>query len=248
MISRVRLASVALLLLLVSASVSFAQQSDTTSSARLGLKAHTGAAGAQIGASYMAAGGDYAKGAQSRFSFTGSLRYASSRQWGWQVNPYFTWAAYKSGTASPLYDKAFASAHPTKDNYLTQLVGGDAQLLLFRSRGASTWHVGAGPGIYRVVLQDYRKVIKDTTTFALHQGTYVGATAEIGVEHFLKSLTTTSLEWTLAWHSAFAKDAKRFPNGFSDTPQVVELRFGVHYYFDPSPGKKPGAKISPPHS
>ncbi len=244
MISRVLPASVAFVLLLVSASASLAQQSDSTSSQRTGFKAHAGAIGGQVGGSYLFAGGDYAKGAEPRFSFAGSFRYVASPGWGWQVDPYYTWAGYAVNTRAPFTDPAFPD-EPYKDHYLAQVTGANAQLLLFRDRGTWLWHLGAGPAFYRVLLEDNRKIIKDPVTFSRHRATYVGATAEIGAEHFLKSLTTTSLEWTLAWHMAFAKDDEHFPSGYSNNPQVLELRFGAHYYYDLALGKKPGATPAP---
>jgi hypothetical protein len=244
MITRVRLASVAFVLLLVSASVSFAQQSDSTTTPRTGKLAHRGAIGGQVGASYMYGGGDFSRGAQPRFSFNGSFRYVSSPHWGWQVNPYFTWASYKSGYTSHIPRPGHPSDSSTV-NYLTQIAGANAQLLYVRTKGTWTWHLGAGPAVYRVVLQNHRKVVKDPETFRHHQGTYLGATAEWGTEHFLRSLPNTSLEWTVGWHAAFAKRDDQFPRGYSDSPQVVEFRFGGHYYFDLVPGKKPGATPAP---
>ena len=246
MITRVRLASVAFVLLLASTSVSFAQQADTTSLLHTGMKPHTGAIGGQIGESFLIAGGDYAKGATPRFSFSGSFRYLASSRWGWQVDPYFTWAGYNVGTASPLIDPA-RPADRTKDAYLTQILGANAQLMYLHTRHAWTWHVGAGPALYRVVLQNHRYVIKDPITFEKHQGTYLGATAEVGAERFLKNFSTTSLEWTVAWHAAFAKDDARFPGGFSDSPQGIEVRFGGHYYYDLTAQKKPAKPPLPHH-
>ena len=247
MITRVRPASVAFVLLLVSATASLAQQSDTTSSIlRAGMKPRTGAVGAQVGYSDIVAGGDYATGARPRFSFEGSFRYVASSHWGWQLSPYYTWAAYGVGIKTPIHDLAFPTER-YKDHYLTQIAGADGQLMYLHTRGAWTWHLGAGPALYRVLLENNRKIIKDPVTFEPHRATYLGATAEMGTEHFMKSLSTTSLEWTVAWHAAFAKDDAKFPSGYSDSPQSFEVRFGAHYYYDLNPAKKPGAKPAPTH-
>ncbi len=243
MITRVRLASVVFAWLLVSATVSFAQQPDSLTSPLATMRPNSGAIGGQVGASYLAAGGDYHDGARPRFSFAGSFRYVATH-WGWQLNPYYTWAGYGVSTPTPIVDPA-APNEPYKDHYLTQIAGASAQILRMHTRGSWTWHLGAGPALYRVWLENDRHVIKDPTTFRRHQGTYVGASAEFGVEHFLKNLTTTSLEWTVGWHMAFAKRDDQFPNGFSDSPQVFEVRFGGHYYYDLSLGKKSGAKPAP---
>lgn len=247
MISRLRLASVAFVLLMAGASTASGQQADSaTAVPHSGMKLHVGGVGGQVGYSGMYMGGDYSEGALNRFSFSGNFRYVASAHWGWQVDPYFTWAAYDVGTPSPLHD----IAHPTepyKDHYLTILAGGNGQLLYMWRRGSWYYHLGAGPAVYRVLLENHRKVIKDPVTFARHRGTYLGASAELGGEHFFKNLSSTSLALTAGWNTAFAKDDDKFPSGFNDAPGVFDLRIGAIYYFDLGQGKKPAAKPAGGH-
>jgi hypothetical protein len=245
MISRVRLASVAVLLLLSSAAVSSAQQADSTQAAVSPARSGRGAIGFQAGSSWFAADGDYSEGALPRLTFMGSFRHVVSKNWSWQASPYFTWAAYGNSTVMPFPDPNFP-ADETKGQMLLQLVGANAQLQ--RSGGGPRWrwHVGAGPGAYRVVVQNRRKVLKDPTTKRLHQGTYLAATAEAGIEHFNKKLANTSLELTLASHMAFATRDEQFVEGFNGNPLNLEARFGLHYYFDyKKKGRKPGAPPAP---
>jgi hypothetical protein len=91
--SRARAASVVALLLLFGAGVAHAQ---SDSIATKGALPGRGGIGGQIGSSWMLAGGDYSKGSQPRLTFMGHFRYQSSRHWGWQVSPYFTWNGYVS--------------------------------------------------------------------------------------------------------------------------------------------------------
>jgi hypothetical protein len=249
MISRLRLASAAFVLLMAGASAAFGQTPDSTAAAPHsgGMKLHVGGVGGQVGYSGMYTGGDYSKGAVNRFSFSGNFRYVASKHWGWQVDPYFTWAAYDVNTPSPLHDVS-NPADIYKDHYLTILTGGNGQLLYFFKRGAWNYHLGAGPGVYRVLLENRRRIIKDPETFARHRGTYLGAAAEIGGERFFKNLTTTSLALTVGFNTAFAKDDAKFPNGFSDAPGVFDLRIGANYYFDlGGAGKKSGAAPAAGH-
>jgi hypothetical protein len=245
MFTRVRLAGVTCLLLLASVSVGFAQQPDSTASARSGARPGRGSIGAQIGSSYIFSDGDYSKGAQPRASFTGSFAYVISSGWRWQVSPYFTWNAYRTGTALPFQDPYLGST--TKDAVLTQIVGGNGQLQRTGGKANWVWHVGAGPAIYRVVVQNRRNVLQDPKSKSLHQGTYVGATAEYGIERFMRSLPNTSLEWTVAYQTAFAKSDSRFPSGFNGTPAAFEIRFGGHYYYDFRTPKKPGGTPARAH-
>jgi len=241
MIRRVRLAGVAVVLLLVSAGLARAQAPDTTAAKRAGARAGRGAVGGQAGVSYFFADGDYSNGAQPRLSFAGHFRYVMGGGWQWQVSPYFTWSAYSVGTQAPFTDPNFPN-EVDKDHHLTQVVGGAAQIQKAFGKGRTRWHVGGGPAIYRVVVQNHRKVLRDPITNARHQGTYLGATAEVGVERFLKVLDNTSVEWTVAWQGAFAQDASAFPSGYDGNVSAVELRFGGHYYFD---FKKPKDSGSP---
>lgn len=241
MIRRVRLAGVAVVLLLVSASVVRAQAPDTTTAKRGGPRPGRGAVGAQAGTSYFFAEKDYSEGAQPRLSFAGHFRYVINDGWQWQVSPYFTWTAYAVGTKAPFTDPNFP-AETDKDAHLTQMVGGNGQLQRTFGGGRTRWHVGAGPAIYRVVVQNHRKVLRDPVSNKRHQGTYLGATAEIGGERFLKTLDNTSLEWAIAYQTAFAKD-DAFGQGYNGSVSAIEFRFGAHYYFD---FKKPKAPDMPP--
>jgi hypothetical protein len=243
MITRARLASAAMLLLLASASVSFAQAPDS-SAARSGARPGRGAIGGLVGGSWILAGKDYSDGAQPRFSLAGNFRYVISRRLRWQVTPLFTWSAYRTGSRAPFRDPNFPLER-TKDAYLTQLVGATGQLQLMGGKSNWNWHLGAGPGVYRVVIQNHRKVLKDPVTKDLHQGAYLCGTAECGVERFMKSLPNTSLEWTVAYHAVLARRDDQFTSGFNAMPQVAEFRFGGNYYFDFKSGKKPGASPAP---
>jgi len=240
---RVRLACVAALVLLGAAPASFAQQADSLTAARSGALPGRGSVGGQVGGSWIVASHDYAHAAAPRFSFAGHFGYVISRTWRWQVSPYMTWNAYRVGSTAPFPDPLF-DGRTVKDFYLTQLVGASAQIQMTRySKGRSIWHVGAGPALYRVVVEDGRKVIQDPLTHRLHQGQYLGATAEVGVEHMLTGLPNTSLEWTAAYQSAFAKRDDQFPSGWNGMVSAFEVRFGAHYYYDFRKPKKPG---SPP--
>ncbi len=240
MFSRVRLASVAVCLLLSSVAVGHAQQADTTHAGRQQSYARPGrgSLGFQSGMSWFAADGDYTEGALPRLTFAGSYRYFVNKQWAWQVSPYFTWNAYGRSTKMPFTDPTFP-ADVSKGDVLVQLVGANAQWQRAWDGPHWRWHVGAGPGAYRVVIQNHRKVLKDPTSKRLHQGTYLAGTVELGVEHFNTSLPNTSLEWTVASHMAFATRDDQFVEGFNGNPLNVEGRFGIHYFFDFNRGKKP---------
>ncbi|MBK7369839.1 MAG: hypothetical protein IPJ04_18665 [Candidatus Eisenbacteria bacterium] len=244
MISRVRLASVAVFLLLSSVAVSHAQQADSTRATQSPARAGRGAIGFQLGSSWFAADGDYTEGALPRLTFEGSYRYVMSKNWQWQVSPYFTWAAYGNSTLMPFTDPNFP-ADETKGQVLLQLVGANAQWQRAGGGDRWRWHVGAGPGAYRVVVQNRRKVLKDPVSKRLHQGTYLAGTAEFGIERFNKGLANTSLEWTVASHMAYATRDKQFVSGFNGNPLNFETRFGVHYYFDFNRAKKKPAASTP---
>jgi hypothetical protein len=241
MIHRVRLAGVAVVLLLASASLVHAQSPDTTAAKHAGSRPGRGAVGMQAGMTYFFAEKDYSDGAQPRLSFAGRFRYVINEGWQWQVSPYFTWSAYAVGTAAPFRDPNFP-AEVDKDFNLTQVVGANGQIQKAWGEGRTRWHLGAGPAVYRVVVQNHRKVLKDPRTDRLHQGAYLGATAELGAERFLRSLANTSLEYTLAWHTALARRDDQFPSGYNGSVSAIEFRFGAQYYFDFKKPKAPDMK------
>jgi IMP dehydrogenase/GMP reductase len=100
--------------------------------------------------------------------------------------------------AAPFEDLNFPGEGTSKEFYLTQFIGADGQLQWFNSAGRTRWHVGIGPSIYRVVLQNHRKVLKDPISLELHSGTHMGGSAEFGYEKFMKKLPNTSIELTAA--------------------------------------------------
>jgi hypothetical protein len=117
-----------------------------------------------------------------------------------------------------------------------------AQLQWTPTRGPWHYHVGAGPGAYRVWVENRRKVVKDPLTKVNHKGIYPGMSGQIGVERFLKAQPTTSLEFSIAGHWAFADRPEQFPSGYNSALLGVEFRVGANYYFDVSRfGKKNGS-------
>ncbi len=240
--TRARFASVAAAVWLATARVGHAQQPDSI--ATRGPLPGRGAIGGQIGGTWLYADGDYSEGAQPRFSFIGHFRYVISRRWGWQVSPYFTWSGYVSHAQAPFVDLNFPAEGRTKEDYLTQVLGADAQLQWFSGTGRQRWHLGVGPSVYRVVVQNHRKVLKDPVSLELHSGSHMGANAELGLEKFMKRLPNTSIEITAAWHMAFAKDEVRWVSGWNGSPMLAEFRVGAHYYYEfrkPKPkSNKPG--------
>jgi hypothetical protein len=174
--------------------------------------------------------GDYSEGAQPRFAFAMQFRYVVKPWLRWQVSPGFTWTGYKESTPAPVTDIRFPEDR-TKENYLTLLMPVSAQVQYVFQSGWWLYHVGAGPGIYRVIVENRRKVLKDPVTHKNHRGLYPGASGEIGVERFLKALPSTSIEVTVGGHVAFARRDDQFVSGINDQVLAIEARAGVNYYF-----------------
>lgn len=229
MILRVCRVSIAAVLMLAVASACLAVEP--------GYAPGKGGVGGQLGGSYFLGEGDYSKNAQPRLSFSGHFRYAMGKRLRWQVGPGFTWAAYKTSTPAPFPDLNFP-ADSTKDHQLSLLLPVSAQLQLVVRRGWWFYHVGAGPGLYRVWVENRRKVLADPETYRPHRGLYPGGSAEIGAERFLKGLTTTSIEFTFAGHYVLAKRNDQFKHGYNSNLMAVSTRVGVNYYFDMQKPKK----------
>jgi hypothetical protein len=197
-----------------------------------GAEPGRGGIGGQIGASYFHADADYSNGARARFDFAGSFRYVVAPWFRMQVSPGFTWSAYTEDALAPFIDERFPEDGTNKKGYLTLLVPISAQLQLTTSRGNWIYHAGIGPGIYRVMVEHRRKVVKDPVTDELHRGLYPGFSGEIGFERFLKSLTTTSVEFVVVDHLVFAVRDQQFPSGWNSNLGALGARLGVNYYFD----------------
>lgn len=239
--TRFRVASVVALALLAATGTVRAQQADSI--ATRGPLPGRGGLGGQVGGSYMFADGDYSDGAQPRLSFTGHFRYVINKSWGWQVSPSFTWSGYVSHTDAPFVDPNFPSEGLSKQFYITELLGVSSQLQWYSGTGRQRWHIGIGPAVYRVVVQNHRKVVEDPVSRELHNGMHMGAVAELGVERFLKRLPNTSLELSVGYQTAFAKSDNRWRQGWNGNPAAVDVRIGGHYYYD---FRKPKPKSTKP--
>jgi hypothetical protein len=238
--------SFALLALLTAASVCFAAEPN--------YAPRKGGIGGGLGLSQFRGQGDYSNDARPRFSFAGNFRYVVSPRFRWQVSPGLMWAAYKKGSPAPFVDINFPDEPLVKNDYLTLLIPASAQLQLVTRHGQWMQHVGAGPGLYRVWVENRRKVLRDPLSLDLHRGVYPGFSVEYGGERFLKNITTTSIELTLSTHYVFARRATHFPPGMSDDTQfpsglnsnlwAMDFRIGVNYYFDLVRARKvPGAGL-----
>jgi len=190
-----------------------------------------GGIGGLIGGSYFYAADDYSQGALPRFDFSGHWRYSFSDRWRGQFSFGFTWAAYDKTESAPFASIDFPT-QTTKEGFITQLVPISVQLQ--RRFGGSKWqyHVGAGPGLYRVMVQDDRKVQKDPVTFETHRNMYPGFTVEFGMERFAKTLPNTSFEINAGTHYVFSEDKEKFPSGFNSALGAFAIRLGANYYFD----------------
>ncbi len=245
MIPRVRGVGIVLVAVLAAAPARLAAQ-------EMGYVPGKGGIGGQIGVSYFrldrAFGSDwfsdYSAGAESRFSFSGQFRYVFTPNFRFQLSPGFTWTAYSRNYRAPFSDPNFPN-EIGKGSYLTLIAPVSAQAQFVVKRGWWLYHAGAGPGLYRVWVENHRKVLKDPVTEKIHRRVYPGGSAEIGAERFLKSLTSTSIEGTLAGHLAFARDNERYVNGFNGNLLVLEARVGVNYYFDTAVSQKKATEPLP---
>lgn len=244
MIQRIGWVSLAALVLLTVASTCLAADGEPA------YKAGKGGVGGQIGGSYFGFDrmsgngwfGDYSDGAMPRFAFGAQFRYVHSNHWRWQVSPGFTWSAYETATPLPMTDLN-APGDEYKDRTLTLLMPITAQLQYVARRGQWFYHAGLGPGLYRVWVQNHRKVLRDPETLDLHRGLYAGGTFELGAERFLKSITTTSVEFSWANHLVLTQRDDQFPEGFNSNLMAMEWRLGINYYFDPLRQKNAGIEI-----
>lgn len=229
MIPKVRSAGIALLAVLAAASPCLAAE---------GMGRGRGAIGGQIGGSFFWADADYSEGAEPRLAFSGHFRYVMNDWFRWQISPGFTWSGYSSSVPPAVPD----GNHPedtSKQNNLTLLLPISFQLQALLHSGKWHYHLGAGPGFYRVWVENHRAVLIDPVSFVPHQQIHFGMTGEFGVERFVRQLPSTSVEATVATHWVFAQDDEAYPSGYNSFLAASELRIGANYYFDMGRLKKP---------
>ena len=187
---------------------------------------------------------DYSNGASPRLAFDAHWRYQFAHRWRAQLGTGFAWTGYsqKHDTfGTPTYPAPFQDpnfpADRDKSKYLALMLPVSLQLQYVGRHGAWAYHVGAGPGAYRVWVENRRKVLKEPVSLKLHRGIYPGYSGEIGVEHFFKGIPAVSLEATLTSHLALARRPTQFVSGLDSNVMATELRIGGNYYFTPGPRK-----------
>lgn len=236
MIPRVRSAGIAFLAVLAVASPCLAAGE---------MAPGRGGIGGQFGGSVFLGDGDYSRGARPRLAFAGHYRYVINGGFRWQVAPGFTWTTYSGAQPMPVPDGNFPQDVSKRTN-MTLLLPVSLQLQYLVRHGPWHYHVGAGPGVYRVWVVNRRQVLVDPVSFRAHRGLYAGASGEVGVERFLKALPSTSLELTVAAHWVFAQRDEQFPVGYNSTLAAGEIRLGGNYYFDLGRLKKKEPTELPP--
>jgi len=240
MFHRLCSASLALLAVLAVASPCLAAE---------GMGPGRGGIGGQLGASTFWADGDYSEGALNRLGFEGHFRYVMSNRFRWQISPGFTWTGYSSQILTPVPDGSDPLHHPPiepKSSNLTLVLPMSLQLQYMVHSGKWHYHLGFGPGLYRVWVENHRTVLIDPVSFRRHQGVYPGVTGQLGVERFLKALPSTSLELTTATHWVFCQRDEQFPSGYNSFLAVTEFRIGGNFYFDTSRLKRKTQEL--PHN
>ena len=235
MIPRVRSAGIALCAVLAVASPCHAAE---------GMGPGRGAIGGQIGGSFFWADADYSEGSKSRFAFSGHYRYVINNRLRWQVSPGFTWSGYSGAVQAPVPDGRFPGETSKRTN-LTLLLPMTFEMQVLLHLGKWHYHLGAGPGAYRVSVENRHNVLLDPVTLVKHVGLHPGVSGEIGVERFIKSMPSTSVEACVATHWVFAENNQDFPSGYNSFLAATEVRIGANYYFDMSRLKKKPDQLPP---
>ena len=238
MIAGVRWASVVAAMLTVASACPAAESpAGEGKPANSGYRSGGGGVGGQFGGSDFVAGGDYSAGAQPRLSFAAHWRYAFTSWLRGQVGPGLGWAGYNESEPVPMTDPRFPQ-DTRKGNYLSLLVPVSVQLQCTMRRQQWLYYVGAGPGVYRVWVENRREVVKDPVTLRRHRGLYAGASGQLGVERFLKMLPSTSVEVSAGGDLALTLRDEQFRSGFNSRLLALYLRVGANYYFKPGEVKK----------
>lgn len=169
---------------------------------------------------------------RSRPAFGATFRYQMTPWLRWQIAPGYLWVGYQQDSPIPFVDRNYPS-DATKEKMLTQMLPASFQVQVTRLSGRWLYHLGAGPGLYRVWVQNRRKVLADPVSLKRHVGWYPGVSGEIGASRALQSLPSVSVEASLDAHWAFSTREEQFPSGFNAHVFAMGIKVGANYHFDP---------------
>lgn len=202
-----------------------------------------GSLGGSLGVPEILATGELKRGQRPRMIGKLHFQYVMANDWRLSLRGGFGWLGWSDKQPAPFVLQA-------------EQPGGDAtrgdQLLIFNPFTAAitrtqklsgSWQafLGAGPGAYRINIQNDHRTIFDPVTHDRYKFGSFGLSGEGGAEYFLPANRNVSLEGVASIHYLFDDHKDRYPSGYSGKHIFSDLSIGVNVYFRPlgSPAPPP---------
>ena len=204
-----------------------------------------GSLGGSLGVPTILATGELKRGQRPRIIGKGHFQYVMDNDWRLSFRGGFGWLGYSDKFNAPfLLQAAAAGGDSTRGDQLV-ILNPFTAVLTYTRRMSKSWQafVGAGPGAYRVNIQNDHRTLFDPVTHSRYRYGSLGASGEGGMEYFLPANRNVSLEGVGTIHYLFKGNKDRFPSGYSGKHMFLDLSLGVNVYFRPLGAPSPPATV-----
>jgi hypothetical protein len=188
--------------------------------------------------------GELKRGQRPRIIGKLHFQYVMSRDWRLSLRAGFGWLGYDDTPAPFVLQAEQPAGDPTRTDQLV-IFNPFSAVLAYTHKLSDSWQgfVGAGPGMYRVNIQNDHRTIFDPVTHARYRYFSPGASAEGGAEYFLAANRNVSLEGVSSIHYLLRDNKDRFPSGYSGKHMFLDVSIGVNVYFRPSGTPAPPPEV-----
>jgi hypothetical protein len=201
-----------------------------------------GSLGATLGVPFILAPGELKWGQKPRIMGKGNFQYVINKSWRTSFKFGYGWNGYSDEFNAPFTLQAAEAAGDTSKGDQLVIMNPFTATVHWTHEMSKNWmwYVGAGPGVYRVNIQNDHRTIYDPVTHERFKFGSFGISGTGGMEYFLPSNHNVSLLGTATVDHLFSSFKDRFPSGYSGPYTFMDVSIGVNVYFKPL-----GAKSTP---
>jgi len=201
-----------------------------------------GSVGGTIGFPIILATGELKQGQMPRLMGKANFQYVINKDWRTSFKFGYGWFGWSDKFNAPfILQAAEAGGDTTKGDQLLILNPFTATMQYTHelSKNWLAW-VGAGPGVYRVNIQNDHRTIYDPVTHERFKFGSFGVSGTAGAEYFIPANKNVSLLGSATIDYLFNSNTEKYPSGYSGKYMFMDLSIGVNVYFKPL-----GAKSAP---
>src|SRR5262245_37647255 len=204
-----------------------------------------GSLGGSVGVPFILAPGELKRGQEPRVIGKLHFQYVFKPDWRLSLRAGYGWLGFSDEVDAPFILQAEqANGDTTKGDQLL-IYNPFTAVMQYTHTFNKTWmaFLGAGPGVFRVNIQNDHRTIFDPVTHERYKYGSFGLSGEGGAEYFLSANRNVSFEGLGSLNYLFESNKDKFPSGYSGKNIFLDFSFGVNVYFRPLGSPAPPAPV-----